>query len=271
MEELMKRTGFAPEKAGAVEVASSTNGQLTPPVMGAAAFLIAEFTGIQYTEILKHAIVPALVSYIALIYIVHLEACKLDLKGLEKPPSSLTFMMKAILFLSGFIGIALLFGLVYLLQGWVAAALPGLSLVASLLIIAVAYLALIWFASRKPDFEKEDPDAPITELPPAGDTAVRGLYYLLPIVLLMWCILPTPDRFSAHLSAFYACILMIFVALTQHPLKAFLRGESNPLAKFRQGWDEMLDGMIAGARNMIAIAIAIIGEKIRAWATTSTA
>ena len=84
----MKKTGFAPEKAGAVEVASSTNGQLTPPVMGAAAFLIAEFTGIQYTEILKHAIVPALVSYIALFYILHLEACKLNLKGLEKPPSS---------------------------------------------------------------------------------------------------------------------------------------------------------------------------------------
>ena len=58
---LMKRTGFSPEKAGAVEVASSTNGQLTPPVMGAAAFLIAEFTGISYTDILKHALVPALV------------------------------------------------------------------------------------------------------------------------------------------------------------------------------------------------------------------
>jgi TRAP-type uncharacterized transport system fused permease subunit len=68
----MKKTGFKPEKAGAVEVASSTNGQLTPPVMGAAAFLIAEFTGISYTDILKHALVPALISYIALIYIVHL-------------------------------------------------------------------------------------------------------------------------------------------------------------------------------------------------------
>ena len=74
---LMKRTGFSAEKAGAVEVASSTNGQLTPPVMGAAAFLISEFTGISYTEIINHALVPALVSYIALVYIVHLEACLL--------------------------------------------------------------------------------------------------------------------------------------------------------------------------------------------------
>jgi TRAP-type uncharacterized transport system fused permease subunit len=67
-------------------VASSTNGQLTPPVMGAAAFLITEFVGISYTDIMMHAIVPALISYIALVYIVHLEALKLGLKGMQKPP-----------------------------------------------------------------------------------------------------------------------------------------------------------------------------------------
>ncbi|MDH5356617.1 MAG: TRAP transporter fused permease subunit, partial [Gammaproteobacteria bacterium] len=105
---LMKKTGLTPEKAGAIEVASSTNGQLMPPVMGAAAFLIAEFTGIAYTDILKHALVPALISYIALVYIVHLEACKLDLRGLPKLPSSLTFATKLIGVLSGFIGIAVL-------------------------------------------------------------------------------------------------------------------------------------------------------------------
>ncbi|MDJ0612635.1 MAG: TRAP transporter permease [Rhizobiaceae bacterium] len=253
---LMKKTGFAPEKAGAVEVASSTNGQLTPPVMGAAAFLIAEFTGIQYTEILKHAIVPALVSYIALFYIVHLEACKMDLKGLEKPPSSVTFMMKAILFLTGFIGVAAIFGLVYFLQGVMTATVPGLSILGSVAMLLIGYLALIWFAAKKPDFEAEDPDAPILALPPAGETAIKGLYYLVPIILLMWCILPTPDRLSAHLSAFYACLMMIFIALTQHPLKAMMRGQANPGSTFRRGWDEMIDGMISGARNMIAIAIA---------------
>jgi TRAP transporter 4TM/12TM fusion protein len=101
---LMKKTGFKPEKAGAVEVASSTNGQLTPPVMGAAAFLIAEFTGISYTDILKHALVPALISYIALIYIVHLEALKLGLKGMEKPTATMTASQKLIGFLTGFLG-----------------------------------------------------------------------------------------------------------------------------------------------------------------------
>ena len=83
---LMKRTGFQPEKAGAIEVASSTNGQLTPPVMGAAAFLISEFTGISYPELIKHAFLPAIISYIALVYIVHLEAMKLGLQGLQNRP-----------------------------------------------------------------------------------------------------------------------------------------------------------------------------------------
>ena len=110
---LMKRTGFSAEKAGAVEVASSTNGQLTPPVMGAAAFLIAEFTGVSYTDILRHALIPALVSYIALVYIVHLEAMKMGLKGLEKPTSTMTLAGKLIGVLSGFIGIVVLAAIVY--------------------------------------------------------------------------------------------------------------------------------------------------------------
>ncbi len=253
---LMKRTGFSAEKAGAVEVASSTNGQLTPPVMGAAAFLIAEYTGIAYTDILRHAIVPALVSYIALIYIVHLEACKLDLKGLDKLPSSMTLMSKMIAFLTGFVGLGLLAGLVHLSQGWVAQISPGLSLPYVMLVLLTVYLTLLWIASKKPDFEKEDPDAPILELPPVGETTIKGLYFLLPIVLLLWCILPTPDKFSAHLSAFYACMMMIFVALTQHAFKAWMRGESGALSKFRDGWNEFIEGMVAGARNMIAIAIA---------------
>jgi TRAP-type uncharacterized transport system fused permease subunit len=103
---LMKRTGFAPEKAGAVEVASSTNGQLTPPVMGAAAFLITEFVGISYPELMMNAILPAAISYIALVYIVHLEAMKLGLEGLKKPPSHVTLAQKLIGVLTGFLGMA---------------------------------------------------------------------------------------------------------------------------------------------------------------------
>ena len=180
---LMKRTGFSPEKAGAVEVASSTNGQLTPPVMGAAAFLIAEFTGIAYTEILKHAVLPALVSYIALVYIVHLEAMKLNLQGLPRPTSTMTVAGKLAGVLAGFIGIAVLFGLVYFTLGWVKEAYPGLSFATVAGISGVAYLVLLWFASRQPDLVVDPPDAPILELPRAGATAITGLYFILPIVI----------------------------------------------------------------------------------------
>lgn len=79
---LMKKVGFPGEKAGAIEVAASTNGQLTPPVMGAAAFLMVEYVGISYIEVIKHAILPAIISYIALVFIVHLEACKAGMSGL---------------------------------------------------------------------------------------------------------------------------------------------------------------------------------------------
>ena len=253
---LMKRTGFSAEKAGAVEVASSTNGQLTPPVMGAAAFLIAEFTGVPYTDLLKHALLPALVSYIALIYIVHIEALKMGLKGMQKPPSTMTAARKLIGFLTGFIAIAVLFVGVFLVDTWVRKMAPEMTFWSVAAMTLVAYGALIWFASRHPDLEMDDPNAPIETLPRASDVAITGLYYFLPIIVLIWCILPTPDKLSPRLAAFWACILMSIIALTQHPLKAFLRGESDLGVKFRRSFGEWSDGMISGARNMIGIGVA---------------
>jgi TRAP transporter 4TM/12TM fusion protein len=84
---LMKKLGFPAHKAASVEVAASTNGQLMPPIMGAAAFIIAEFLGLAYTDVIMAAAIPAFVSYFALFYIVHLEAKKLGIKG--EDPSKL--------------------------------------------------------------------------------------------------------------------------------------------------------------------------------------
>ena len=81
---LMKRLGYPATKAAAIEVASSVNGQLAPPVMGAAAFIIAEYVNVPYVEVAKAAAIPAFASYIALLWITHIEACKLGLKGLPK-------------------------------------------------------------------------------------------------------------------------------------------------------------------------------------------
>ena len=108
---IMKKTGFSKEKAGAIEVSSSVNGQIMPPVMGAAAFVMASFIGVTYFEVVKHAFLPAIISYIALFYISHLEALKLDLKGMdadEVPNLKKTF-------LSGLHFLIPIFVLVYLL------------------------------------------------------------------------------------------------------------------------------------------------------------
>jgi TRAP transporter 4TM/12TM fusion protein len=81
---LMKRMGLTATKAGAVEVASSCYGQIMPPIMGAAAFLMVEYVGISYVEVIKHAFVPAIVAYLTFLYIMHLEALKADLQGLPR-------------------------------------------------------------------------------------------------------------------------------------------------------------------------------------------
>ncbi|CAB1068142.1 C4-dicarboxylate ABC transporter [Alkalispirochaeta odontotermitis] len=81
---LMKKVGYPPTKAAAVEVAASTDGQLAPPIMGAAAFIIAEYVNVPYIEVIKAAAVPAFASYAALFYITHIEASKLGLKGLTR-------------------------------------------------------------------------------------------------------------------------------------------------------------------------------------------
>ncbi len=81
---LMKKVGYPPTKAAAVEVAASTDGQLAPPIMGAAAFIIAEYVNVPYVEVIKAAAVPAFASYAALFYITHIEASKLGLQGLSR-------------------------------------------------------------------------------------------------------------------------------------------------------------------------------------------
>ena len=108
---IMKKTGFSKEKAGAIEVSSSVNGQLMPPVMGAAAFVMASFIGVTYFEVVKHAFLPAIISYIALFYISHLEALKLGLKGMED--SDVPNLKKT--FLSGLHFLIPIFVLIYML------------------------------------------------------------------------------------------------------------------------------------------------------------
>ena len=132
---VMRRIGMPAVKAGAIEVAASTNGQLMPPIMGAAAFIIAEFIGISYFDVVAAAAIPAVLSYLALLYISHLEAKKLGLKGLprvEIPPFRQTF-------LRGAHHLIPIFVLVYLLmvERWSAHSAVFYSILSVMVIIVV--------------------------------------------------------------------------------------------------------------------------------------
>lgn len=81
---MMKKTGYDPEFAGAVEAASSTGGQIMPPIMGAAAFLMADFVGVPYSSIIGRAILPAILYFTGIFISVHLEAKRLNLSGIPK-------------------------------------------------------------------------------------------------------------------------------------------------------------------------------------------
>ncbi len=93
---LMKKTGYEPHFAGAVEATASTGGQIMPPVMGAAAFIMAEFTGFSYLNIVAAAAIPAILYYFAVGTMVHIEASRLGLKGLprEELPKLSKILMK---------------------------------------------------------------------------------------------------------------------------------------------------------------------------------
>ncbi|MCC4245604.1 TRAP transporter permease [Stappia indica] len=328
---MMRRVGFSPEKAGAVEVASSVNGQIMPPVMGAAAFLMVEYIGISYFEVVKHAFIPAIISYIALVYIVHLEAMRKGMEGLPRAsePKPLKWALisfgvtiSVMLAIAG--GIYYLFAAfealgssqnrlfaVLIVLGLIACVMAllrsragedtrmrvlstgalviGVSAIASfglfffmdvltrvtgnwtqwavaVLLLAV-YVGLVRYCSQFPDLEMDDPNVPVVRLPEPGPTVKSGLHFLLPVFVLIWCLMV--ERLSPSLSAFWAAMLMIFILLTQRPLFAYFRNEPTE-GTVARGWSELIDGMIAGARNMIGIGIATAAAGIIVGAVSQT-
>jgi TRAP transporter 4TM/12TM fusion protein len=250
---LMKRVGFSSEKAGAVEVASSVNGQIMPPVMGAAAFLMVEYVGITYVEVIKHAFLPAVISYIALFYIVHLEALKMNMEGLPKRKQT-TLVQSLINFGFTVAGLIILSGLVYYGIGWMRDVFgPAANYIVGIGVV-VAYIALLWVASRVPVLQLDDSDSPLLELPEARPTILSGLHFILPLVVLIWALIV--ERLSPGLSAFYAVAFMIFILITQKPILAFLRGNHDYGRATLAGINDLLEGMVAGARNMVGIGVA---------------
>ncbi|GEA50468.1 transporter [Vibrio inusitatus NBRC 102082] len=248
---LMKRVGFPGTKAGAVEVAASTNGQLTPPIMGAAAFLMVEYVGISYVEVIKAALLPALISYIALIYIVHLEACKAGMEGLPRRHTP-TKLQSLLSFIGTILGLCVISAAVYYGIGWTkdvfgAAATPIVTVA-----LLISYVGLVRISSQYQEHAEMDPD--LTEIPDVGPTVKSGLHFLLPIVVLVWCL--TVERFSPGLSAFWATVFMIFILITQRPLMSYFNKDHEIAKAVKTGFHDLLEALVSGARNMIGIGVA---------------
>ena len=188
---VMRSVGMSAVKAGAIEVAASTNGQLMPPIMGAAAFIIAELIGISYFEVVKAAFIPAVSSYIALIYISHLEAMKLGLKGLPK-----------------------------------------------------------------------------SQIPPLGKTFRSGLHFLIPITVLIYLLMVM--RWTAGTAVFYSILLMMIIILMEKVWHEMRGGGSDAVQALNDGLRLIYDGLVAGARNMVNIAVAVASAGIIVGAVGST-
>jgi TRAP transporter 4TM/12TM fusion protein len=250
---LMKRVGYPAHKAGALETAAGVDGQIMPPVMGAAAFLMAEYVGVSYAEICRNAALPAAISYIALFYIAHLEALKMGIQGLPRAPGATT-LGRLLGFGLTVCGVILLSNVVFYGLGWIKAWLGDAALWLIVPAITMAYVAIVWGVSKEPDLVIDDPDAEMLVLPPVKETILAGLHYLLPVVLLIWSLLV--EELSPGLSAFYASVSLVVILLTQKPLLAWFRGQANPAARLREGWVDLVQGLELGARNMIGIGIA---------------
>lgn len=249
---LMKKVGFPAYKAGAIEVAASTNGQILPPVMGAAAFLMVEYTNTPYAQVVQHAFLPAILSYLALMYMVHLEAVKADMQGLPRATVS-PLRQRLIgwgLTLSGTVIVAFVaYGLVQGINHWLGPAAPWVILPG----LAALYVGLLAYSSARPPLPEHLDPADLKELPGVGTTALAGLHFLLPVVVLVWALLV--EQLSPGLSAFYACVAMLGVLLTQRPLQAWFRRQ--PLSgTLAQGWRDTLTSLEDGAKNMMGIGVA---------------
>ncbi|MBQ4133492.1 MAG: TRAP transporter permease, partial [Desulfovibrionaceae bacterium] len=246
---LMKKVGFSAEKAGAVEVAAGSNGQIMPPVMGAAAFLMIEYIGMPYEQLIRHAFLPAVLAYASLLYIVHLEACKLNM---QSAPRRTPLHWQFIGLMLSLAGIIILAGVAYFLTFWIPDVFGEASSLVFALLLASLYFGLLYVSTRYPELP-EKPEVDMDNLPPVIPTLLAGIYFMLPIATLVWCLMVL--KLSPGLAAFYACMLMSLILLTQNPILAWMR--KKPLGPaLRKGANSLFDSLIAGSRNMVGIALA---------------
>jgi TRAP transporter 4TM/12TM fusion protein len=248
---LMKKAGYGGVKAGAIETMSSVDGQIMPPVMGAAAFLMVEYVGIPYSDIVKHALLPALLSYMGLFYIVHLEAVKLGMEPIirrDPKPWPVRLLRNALGISGSIVVIGALYYLFDAMKRWLGEG-AGWAIALSL---GLLYLYAVREAARSPDLPQDidiDNPKPLQTWP----TVQAGLHFLMPIGTLIWCLMV--EEMSPSLSAFWAITVLLALMLTQYRLIALFRNKPANGA-WSRGWREVVHGFHDGSRNMIGIGIA---------------
>ena len=179
---------------------------------------MVEYVGISYVEVITHAFLPAAISYIALVYIVHLEAVKRNMPTLGNRVVSMGRTLGGMA--AFFVGFAALCYLVQYPVGWIAAAVPeGAGWILAALVF-LAYVILLWLAAQVPDLVPDDPNAQQVELPVVGEIYKSGLYFLLPIIVLVYFLMI--EQKSPGLSAFWATALLFVILLTQRPAQSDL-------------------------------------------------
>src|SRR4029079_10088588 len=264
---LKKGTRYSAVKAGAIEAASSINGQLMPPVMGAAAFLMVEYVGIPYSEIIKHAVLPAVISYIALFYIVHLAALKYDLQPIPRG-YEITWRRRILGWGIGTSGTIVALGAVYFVieavryafgeyAGWALGALT-----------VATYVGLLGYSSRYPDLPIDEPGAKIFHLPRPWPTLRAGLHFFIPIVVLLWCLMV--EELSPGTSAFWATATTMALVIVQPAMLSWMRGPDAIADGVREGFATLWKGFVLGARNMIGIGVACASAGLIVGAITLT-
>jgi TRAP transporter 4TM/12TM fusion protein len=262
---LMKKAGYGGVKAGAIETMSSVNGQIMPPVMGAAAFLMVEYVGIPYADIVKHAFLPATLSYIGLLYIVHLEALKLGMQPIVQAvarPWRVRVMRNTIGLAGSIVVVCAVYYLLQAIKAFMGVAAPY----AVSAVVLGLYLFSVYQAAGCPDLPEDidiDNPQPLQTWP----TVRAGLHYLMPIAVLIWCLMV--EEMSPALSAFWAVTVLVVLMLTQRPLIALFRKTSGA-GTWLQGWRSVVDGFNDGSRNMIGIGVATATAGIIVGAITLT-
>jgi len=169
-------------------------------------------------------------------------------------------------------GAALISGVslaVYYGLGWLKPALGDAAIWVIGVLLAVVYVALLKVAASNPPLPAEDPDAPLEKLPQTRPVLLSGLHFLLPVVVLVWCLMV--ERLSPGLSAFWGSVMLVIILLTQRPLLSMLRKDgSHQHGTFMDGVVDLREGLIAGARNMIGIGIATAAAGIIVGAVSQT-